>query len=162
MSDEFRTPTEELRHLLEQIAEVKTTLRDVAGRLAQIEQHVKRAFRLPPRVASPASVPRGPRTPLPPPTLSPSEALRLFDELPPLMEHEGRDGIERRLKDLDVPDLRLMVHELGAPLPGKPSRRALIAAIMGRANESLLLSRNRNVSTPRSSSQGTGTTNEGQ
>lgn len=152
MSDEFRTPPQELQHLLEQIAEVKVTLRDLAGRLAQIEQHVKRAFRLPQSLNRRPSGPRPPRPPLPPPTLSAAEALRLFDELPPLLESHGRESVERRLEGLEIPDLRLMVQELGAPLPSKPSRRALTAAVLGRANESLLLSRNRNITVPRAKS----------
>src|SRR6266487_3600941 len=98
MSDEFRTPLEELQHLLGQIAEVRTTLREVAGRLSHIEQHVKRAFRLPKGPASRPSRQSRTRPQLPPPTLSSSEVLELFDELPPLLESHGREGVERRLE----------------------------------------------------------------
>jgi hypothetical protein len=152
VTDDFRTPPEELQHLLGQIVEVKATLRDVAGRLSQIEQHVRRAFRVPKNPPSRPSGPRGPRPALPPPSLSSAEALKLFDELPPLLESHGREGVERRLVGLGIPDLKLLVQELGAPLPSKPSKRALTAAIVGRANESLLLSRNRNITAPRSKS----------
>jgi hypothetical protein len=150
MSEGFRTPPEELQHLLGQIAELKATLREIAGRLSQIEQHVKRAFRLPKSPPSRRTSAHQPRAPLPPPTLSPSDALKLFDELPPLLESHGREGVERRLGGLEIPDLKLIVQELGAPLPSKPSRKALTAAIFGRVNESLLLSRNRNITSPRS------------
>lgn len=153
MNEAFRTPPEELRHLLEQITELKITLRDVAGRLSQIERHVKRAFRVPPspmpRVPR-ASSARPPRTALPPPTLSPSQALAVFDELAPLLENHGREAVEQRLSSLGLSDLKLIAQELGAPLPRKPSRNALGAAILGRVNESRLLSRNRNVTAPRS------------
>ncbi len=155
MTDEFRTPPEELQHLLGQIAEVKATLREVADRLSRIEQHVKRAFRVAESPATRPSSPRRPRPALPPPSLNSSEALTLFDELLPLVESDGREGVERRLEGLGIPELKLLVQELGAPLPRKPSRKALTAAIIRRANESLLLSRNRNITTPRSKSSDT-------
>ncbi len=150
MSEDFRTPSEELQHLLGQIGDVKAALREIAGRLSRIEQHVKRAFRLPKSPPRGPTSPRQPRPALPPPTLSSSDALKLFDELPPLLESHWREGVERRLEGLDIPDLKLIVQELGAPLPSKPSRKALTAAILGRANERLLLSRNRNITAPRS------------
>ena len=150
MTEEFRTPPEELIHLLNQIVELKLSLREISGKLSRIEQHVRRAFRLP---KGPLGGPTGPRQSRPnlsPPTLSSSEALKVFDELPLLLESHGRECVERRLDSLEIPDLRLIVKELGAPLPSKPSRRALTNAILGRANESRLLSRNRNITTPRS------------
>lgn len=148
MSGEFRTPPEELRHLLDQIGELKASLREIAGRVSQIERHVRRAFQVP-KGHIPAAPRARPTASLPPPTLSPSEVLRVFDELGPLLDSGGREAVEQRLSSIEIPDLRLMVHELGAPMPSKPSRKGLVAAILGRANESLLLSRNRNVVPPR-------------
>lgn len=150
MNEAFRTPPEELRHLLDRITELKITLRDIAGCVSQIERHVKRAFRVPKSPMPGASSARPPRTPLPPPTLSPSQALSVFDELAPLLENHGREAVERRLSSLGLSDLKLIAQELGAPLPSKPSRKALGAAILGRVNESRLLSRNRNVTSRRS------------
>jgi hypothetical protein len=149
MNEAFRTPAEELRHLLDQITELKTTLRDIAGRVSHIEQHVKRAFRVPKSPGPQRSSARLPRPSVSPPTLSPSQALSVFDELRPLLENHGRDGVEQRLSSLELPDLKIIVQELGAPMPSRPSRKALVAAIIGRVNESRLLSRNRNVTAPR-------------
>lgn len=150
MNEAFRTPPEELRHLLDQITELKITLRDIAGRVSQIERHVKRAFRVPKSPKPGAASARPPRPALPPPTLSPSQALSVFDELALLLENHGREAVEGRLSSLGLSDLKLIVQELGVPLPSKPSRKALGAAILGRVNESRLLSRNRNVTAPRS------------
>jgi hypothetical protein len=152
MSEGFRTPPEELRHLLDELAAVRATLRDIGGRLAQIERHVKRAFNVPPRPTSSASSRGSVRAALPPPTLSPAQALSVFDELAPLLEDRGREAVEERLSTLGLSDLKLIAQELGAPLPRKPSRRALGVAILGRVNESRLLSRNRNVTAPHSAS----------
>jgi hypothetical protein len=150
MTEEFRTPPEELQRLLDQIDELRLSLREISGKLSRIEQHVRRAFRVPKGPLSGAISSRQSRHSLAPSTLSSSEALKLFDELPPLLENHGRECVERRLDSLEIPDLRLIVKELGAPLPSKPSRRTLTNAILGRANESRLLSRNRNITTPRS------------
>lgn len=154
MSEGFRDAPEELRHVLEQIIELRRSLSEIAGRLAQIERHVKRAFGVPPNQDRKAGAPRPPRAvrpALPPPTLSPAQALAVFDELSPLLENRGREAVERRLSSLEVSDLKLIAQEVGAPLPRKPSRRALGAVILGRVNESRLLSRNRNVRSSRSS-----------
>lgn len=155
MSDQpsFRTPAEELHHLIEQIGEMRTVLREMTSRLGQIERHAKRAFQ-PPKAAAASPRPRGevraPRAPQPPPTLSSAAALELFDQLPGLLDSGGRKAVEGKLGSLELPDLKLLAQELGAPLPKKPSRKGLYSVIMGRVNESLLLSRNRNVTQPRS------------
>src|SRR5207249_2527861 len=136
--------------LLDQITELKTTLREIASRVSNIERHVRRAFRVAKSPTPSASSPRPPRTSLPPPTLTRSQALSVFDELSPLLENQGREAVERRLSSLELSDLKLIVQELGVPLPSKPSRKALGAAILGRVNESRLLTRNRNVTSRRS------------
>lgn len=149
MTDDFRTPPEEVQHLLAEIATVKGSLRDIADKVSKLERHVRRVFRVPATEGRPSRV-RQPREPLGPPTLSPAEVLQLFDELAPLLDRDGREAVEGRLSGVGLPDLRLMVQELGAPIPKTPSRSSLMAAILGRVHESRLLSRNRNVSPPRS------------
>jgi hypothetical protein len=154
MIDDFRSPTEELNHLLKQVTEIKDALREIGARVLQIERHVKRAFGV--AADSEKKQPAQPRrqTALPPPTVTPAEALKLFDELLPLLRSAGPDGVRKRLSSVEVSDLKLLVQELGAPLPSKPSRSALTSAILSRASESILLSRNRNVRAPDGSSKG--------
>lgn len=151
MSDQssFRTPAEELHHLLEQVIEIRGVLRDVAAKLGQIERHAKRAFQAPKAAALPRPRPVV-RSAQPPPTITAAAALDLFDQLPGLLDSGGRKAVEERLGALELPDLKLLAQELGTPLPTKPSRKSLNAVIIGRVNESLLLSRNRNVTQPRS------------
>ena len=151
MSDHFRTPSEELQHLLNQIGDIKTTLREIAGRVAQIEQHVKRAFGVTqPAVRQSGATPNARSRPqLPPSSLSGEQAQAIFDELPRLLSTRGREGVEGRLAALEIQDLKLIAQEVGVPLPNKPSRRSLISVIVQRAAESRLLSTNRNL--PRTS-----------
>jgi hypothetical protein len=53
---------------------------------------------------------------------------------------------------MSQPNLKLLAHELGLSFASKPSRKALATAIIGRINESVMLSRNTNVTAPRSES----------
>lgn len=48
-----------------------------------------------------------------------------------------------------VADLKLMAHELGLSFDSKPSRKALASAIIGRIDESVMLSRNTNLTPSR-------------
>src|SRR5438132_878871 len=89
MNDQFRTPSEELQHLLNQISDVKAALREIAGRVAQIEQHVKRAFGVPqgsPRRPVGTSSSKRVRPQLPLSSLTNEQAQAIFDELPRLLE----------------------------------------------------------------------------
>jgi hypothetical protein len=146
----FRTPTEELQRLEEQIAQAREALREIAARLSQIERHVKRAFGVQKtRAVDPAANARSaPVAPDAAPTLTQAEALKLFDEFPAIWARDGRPAVEQRLSELTLPDLKLLAQELGAPLPRKPSRKSLVSAVVGRVNESVLLSTNRNVTQP--------------
>jgi len=152
MSDDspFRTQSEELQRLEQQIAQAREALREIAARLGQIERHVKRAFGAQKtRAAGPsARARRAPAEPDAAPTLTQADALKLFDELPAMWARDGRPAVEQRLSQLTLPDLKLLAQELGAPLPRKPSRKSLVSAVVGRVNESVLLSTNRNVTQP--------------
>lgn len=146
----FRTPTEELQRLEQQIAQAREALREIAARLSQIERHVKRAFGVQKTRAVNRAVNAGPASVAPDaaPTLTQAEALKLFDELPAIWARDGRPAVEQRLSELTLPDLKVLAQELGAPLARKPSRKSLVSAVVGRVNESVLLSTNRNVTQP--------------
>jgi len=148
----FRTKDEELAALTREISEVRALLREIAGRLGRVELHVKRAFgpKAPPPLRT--SAPRSPRPPAQPPSISPAEALGLFEDLIKLWRSRERSVAEQRLGELALPDLKLLAHELGLPTGSKASKRGLTSAIMGRVNESIMLSRNTNVTQPRSDS----------
>lgn len=152
MTDDFRTPPQELQRLLEQIADLKATLREVSGKLTRIEQHVKRAFSVPKAPTGQRETKAGQGAPA---SLSAAKAQEVFDELPPLLETGGREAVEKRLGLLEVADLKVIAQELGAPLPKHHSRKTLGDAIIQRATESQMLSRNRNVTSPKSESMST-------
>jgi hypothetical protein len=148
--DVFRSPQEQLEDLLKQIAEMRSLLRNISDRLNQIERHTKRAFGpvSETKKRERSSVGLGSREDLP--TMSPEEALNLFERLTNLWKEHGRTTVEQKLQELQVPDLKLMTHQLGVSFPSKPSRKALQAGIIGRINESVMLSKNVNVTPPRS------------
>ena len=59
-----------------------------------------------------------------------------------------------RLEKMKVPDLRMIAHEVGLTFASKPSKKLLISRIRSRINESMLLSKNVNVTQPRSAQVG--------
>jgi len=142
----FRTREEELARLNTELGDVKELMRDISSRVSQIERHVKRAFAVPestkPALAKPKGV--GPDRP----SISPEQALEFFRELTDLSRENGSAAIEERLEGMSIADLKLMAHELGVSFSSKPTRRSLHAGIRGRVSESVMLSRNRNVTAP--------------
>lgn len=151
----FRNRDEELEHLGRQMADIREALREIAGRVNQIERHVKRAFgvsSLPGQATS-----KGPRRPArdgvqEQPTMSAEEAISAFDGLVGTWKEHSPERVESRLQDIGTPDLKLIAHELGLSFASKPSRKALVSGIVGRINESIMLSRNTNLTPPRSQS----------
>jgi hypothetical protein len=80
------------------------------------------------------------------------EALRFFDRLVEAARAEKRASAERELEQLSPPDLRLLARELGLPGGKRVSRRSLLGSIAGRISESLMLSKNVNLTQPLSAS----------
>ena len=48
----FRDKEEELQRLTQEIADLKSTMKDMASSLTRIERHVKRSFGIPPKSQS--------------------------------------------------------------------------------------------------------------
>jgi hypothetical protein len=150
----FRSRDEELEHLGRQMADIREALREIAGRVNQIERHVKRSFgvsSLPGQATS-----KGPRRPADgvpeQPSMSAEEAISAFDGLVRTWKEQSPERVESRLQEIGTPDLKLIAHELGLSFTSKPSRKVLTAGIVGRINESIMLSRNTNITPPRSQS----------
>ncbi len=136
----FRTPEEEVKELVKELRELKDVLREISSKVAHIEARAKRAF--------PAAFPKAPpepRSPAPkitdPPTISPQEALKLYDDLVAMAKQGDKEEVQNRLKTMGLPDLALLSRELGVPLgKSKPSAKVLINGILGRIHESMMLS----------------------
>jgi hypothetical protein len=84
--------------------------------------------------------------------MSAEEAISTFDGLVRAWKEESPERVESRLQKIGTPDLKLIAHELGLSFTSKPSRKVLTAGIVGRINESIMLSRNTNLTPPRSQS----------
>jgi len=150
----FRGPDEELAQLNRELADIRVAMRDLSSRMAQIERHVKRAFRVPTVKQDNSGQPS--QSSSQSSTMSADEAFALFRELTDVSHQMGNDAVENRLQKLSIPDLKLLAHELGISFPSKPGRLALHKGIRGRISESVMLSRNTNVSgaTPESGESG--------
>lgn len=151
-SDQFFRSPEELARLNSELGEIRDLMRDVSTRLGQIERHVKRAFGVT-EIRKPATA-KAKEAGSDKPSISPSEALEVFRELTDLSREKGGTAVEERLERMSIPDLKVMAHELGVSFSSKPTRRTLHAGIRGRVSESVMLSRNRNVTLPRSEQSG--------
>lgn len=136
----FRTPEEEVKELVKELRELKDVLREISSKVAHIDARAKRSF--------PAAFPKaqaGPRVSGPkikdPPTISPQEALKLYDDLLAMAKQGDKEEVQNRLKTMGLPDLALLSRELGVSLgKSKPSRKVLLNGILGRINESMMLS----------------------
>ena len=149
----FRDPAQELERLREDLNQIKGLLKDIALRMSQIERHVKRAF-IPAskRESSGNSVARQKRRSAPeePPTIDAQQSLSIFDELKSILAINGTQTVSSQLDRMSIPNLRLMAHELGLTFKSRPSKKALSNGILRRMNESIMLSKNVNVTQPRS------------
>lgn len=147
----FRTPGEELEHLENELAGIRALLREATVKLSQIERHVRRAFPdAKPAKKAPAVKSRARGSEENKPTLVHETALELFETLRHIAENQGSGAVEKRLSALSFPDMRFLSQELGLPSGNKLSRAKLNTGIVGRLNESILLSRNINVTPSRS------------
>jgi|GEM_PF-2310608 len=136
----FRSTEDEIRELAAEIREIKELLRTISNKVSQMESRAKRAFpSVFPKRESGAKV-RSPKV-TDPPTISPQEALSLFENLLGVARKEGKEVVQHRLEEIALPDLLLLSQELGVSLgKKKPTKKTLQAGIIGRINESLLLS----------------------
>lgn len=146
----FRSLPEEVARLREEVTAVRGVLKELSTRLSQIERHAKRVL-TPPR--PPRTGPSGAARTRPPqaPTMDAASVLHVFEELTALWRAEGGAPVAARLEALSLPDLRLMAQQLGLSMGSRPAKGGLVSGIVGRINESLLLSSNRNVTAPKSS-----------
>jgi hypothetical protein len=141
--DIFNTPEEEARKLAEEIKGLREVLNDLSRTLSKIENRFQRAF--PSLPLRPVRIKKGVSSVREQPTLTPEKALQLYDELVQQAKAGDTKTIKERLASISIADLSLLRQELGISLgKKKPSRKALIEAVWGRINESLMLSKHVN------------------
>jgi len=147
----FRSKEDELQRLTQEIAELKSAMKEMAASLSRIERHVKRSFGIPPKTKSPVkSKPTRKATEQKreEPTITPEEALKIFDEFSEDWDANNPTLVKNKLQEMILPNLKLIAHELGLTFKGRPSKKTLCEGIMGRLNERAMLSRNVNVTFP--------------
>lgn len=148
--DVFRNKEEELQRLTQEIAGLKSSMKEIALSLSRIERHVKRSFGIPPKTTKiqNKSSRKTTQKKREEPTISPEEALKLFDEFSEDWDADNPELVKDKLQEMFLPNLKLIAHELGVTFKSKPSKKKLCEGIMGRLNERAMLSRNVNVTSP--------------
>jgi hypothetical protein len=140
---------EDVEALAGELRDLKEVMREVSGKLGRIEKRLRLFF--------PASFPNQPRKERSPdlrdtpPTITTQQALQIYNELLDMARTGREQQVEARVAGIGLPDLALLVRELGAQVGKKPSRTGLTKSLMGRLKESVMLSRH----TSRPSSQST-------
>ncbi|MBZ5497787.1 MAG: hypothetical protein LAP85_15395 [Acidobacteriia bacterium] len=140
--DIFNTESDEARMVAQELRELKEVLQDVSRKLARIEARAKRAFpgvfsKSPPRSSGTSS-----GNAMTAPTMTVEQVMSIYDEVVGLAKAGDRHAARRRLDELAVPDLNLLRTELGASLgKRKPSKPALLDAVISRVNESVMLTK---------------------
>lgn len=148
----FRNKEEELQRLTQEIVDLKATMKDMASSLTRIERHVKRSFGVPSKSkSSEKTKPRQKSTERKKeePTITAEDALKLFDELSESWDRQETTLIKGKLQEMTIPNLKLIAHELGLTFKGRPSKKTLCTGIIGRLNERSMLSKNVNITAPR-------------
>jgi hypothetical protein len=139
---EFRTPEEEVLKLLEECAELKTTLKAISAQIGRMEKRVKNAF---PTLAKQARSRKVAGTRPGTASITPEEALAEFDRIVELAASGDSKQAERILEGKSAPDLRVIAKELGVSFPkSKPTIKAMRDGIFVKVRESILLARHSN------------------
>lgn len=139
--DIFNTPEEEIVKLSKEIKGLKETLQEMSRTLARLETRVQRAFPLKYPKKSEKKVKKASSL-HEEPTLTPEQALTLYEELIVVAKNGDMGNVEERLLSMNKADLALLRQELGVSLgKKKPSQKILIEVIMGRIRESIMLSK---------------------
>jgi hypothetical protein len=138
--DIFNSPTEEAARLAAEFLELKELFRDAGRRLTRIEIRLKRAYpEAFPRRESRSEQPQASTGEVP--SLTPPRARALYEELVLSARKGDMDLVRNQLTSMKPADLDLLRRELGVSLESKqPSRKALVAKILSRLNESIMIS----------------------
>jgi hypothetical protein len=143
--DMFNTPPEEARQLADELRQVKEVLKDISGKLTRIETRARRAF----PTAFPKPTPRergAAKTQLTaPPTMTREQVMAAYDQAVKTAKAGDTEGARGQIEGMELGNLNLLRTELGAPIgKKKPSKSVLLAAVLGRLNESVMLAKHTN------------------
>ena len=143
--DMFNTPPEEARQLAEELRQVKDVLKDISRKMTQLETRAKRAF--PSAFPKPSPRQRG-QTKTPsaePPTMTREQVMAIYDQAVKMAKEGDVEGARKQMEAMELGNLNLLRMELGASIgKKKPSKAALLGAILGRLNESVMLTKHTN------------------
>ncbi len=133
--------------ILAELRGLRTELQEMAARLTRVEKRVVHVY---PKMAVKRTSAGGTSraSSVKKPSLTPEQGLALYD----ILVNKARSGdqaeVMTELQEMSLPDLKVLVTELGAPMTKRPARKTLVEAVAGRIRQSLLLTRHVNRPTP--------------
>lgn len=148
MNAESKKVDPQIEHLLNELYELRVTLREITQKLSRVEGVVKRAF--PGAIALREAAVKNDKGSIDdPPTFDREQALAYFDEVRDVVAKSDAEGGIGKLVELSIANLSFLAKELGVSVgKKKPSRRNLTNEILGRVRQSLLLRQHTPVNTP--------------
>jgi len=143
--DIFNTPQEEARQLAEELRQVKDVLKDLPRKLTRIETRAKRAFPSAFPKPSPRKRSETKSPPVTPPTMTREQVMEVYDQAVKMGKAGDAEGARKQIETMELENLNLLRVELGASIgKQKPSKPAVLVAVLGRLNESVMLTKHTN------------------
>ena len=138
MESEFRGKEEEVRRLLEELGELRRTIKTISAQLGRLENRVKVNF---PIVAKQIDERRREISQQSFSALTSEQAQEEFDNIVQMARSGAASEAESYLERRPGPDLLAIAKEVGVSFKtSKPSIKAMREAILGKVRESILLS----------------------
>jgi predicted nucleic acid-binding Zn-ribbon protein len=141
MSEEFPSPPEEVQRLARELELLRSDFQGALSKLSQMDKRLRAAFPTLPK----SSKKQKPQPNLPASLKKSEELMAIFDEMVTLKREQNDSDFEARLHDLPPEDVVALAVELGAGKGKKTSVKAAQEGIRGRANETILLNKSRQV-----------------
>ena len=145
----------EQQRLARELAAAKKSLREASANVGRIERRIKRLSDTPDTAAptpKKRKAKKAART-YPKPTITPEEALSMFDGLVTTYRQEGPEQTKKQLQEwlekTNSSDRAIVARELHFMLPARPSKQAMFEGLAHRVTQRILLTTNVNVTLSR-------------
>ena len=138
----------EQQRLARELAAVKASLRETSIVVTRIERRMKCLSDTPGTAASPPKKQKAKKTArsYPEPTITPQEALSMFDGLVTTYRQEGPEQTKKQLQEwvekTNSSDRAITARELHLMLPTRPSKKAMYKTLARRVTERIILTTN--------------------
>ena len=146
---------EKLRRLTGELAVAKKSLREASANVGRIERRIKRLSDAPDTTAPTPKKRKAKKAArsYPKPTITPQEALSMFEGLVTTYRQEGPEQTKKQLQEwvekTNSSDRAIVARELHFMLPTRPSKQAMFEGLARRVTQRIILTTNVNVTLSR-------------